>query len=274
MDRGTATQLACLERPETLLPAATLLRPGDNCAAVARAERVTPIIDAAAYFDAFASAAERAQRSILILAWDFDSRTPLYMETFGRGQQTLGELLNRLAATRRQLRIRILDWDYPMIYGTDREFPPIYGLAWKPHRRIDFRFDATHPVAGSHHQKIVVIDDRLAFVGGLDLTNRRWDTPRHKADDPRRTFNGERYPPFHDVMVASTARRRRLLPAWRGSVGTPPPDNGLHRLKSPAIRGRHSFASRSQMPRSASPAPHRPLASLPACITSNRSIST
>jgi len=224
MDRGTATQLACLERPETQLPAATLLRPGHNCAAVARAERVTPIIDAAAYFDAFASAAERAQRSILILAWDFDSRTPLHMETSGRAQQTLGALLNRLAATRRQLRIRILNWDYPMIYGTDREFPPIYGLAWKPHRHIDFRFDATHPVAGSHHQKIVVIDDRLAFVGGLDLTNRRWDTPRHEADDPRRTFNGERYPPFHDVMVAvdgeaAAAVAHVARERWYGATG-------------------------------------------------------
>ena len=45
------------------------------------------------------------------------------------------------------LRIRVLDWDYPMIYGTDRDYPPIYGLTWKPHKHIDFRFDDTHPLA-------------------------------------------------------------------------------------------------------------------------------
>ncbi|HET9651899.1 MAG TPA: VTT domain-containing protein, partial [Usitatibacter sp.] len=57
-------------------------------------------------------------------------------------------------------------------------------------------------LAGSHHQKIVAIDDRLAFVGGLDLTNRRWDTPMHAPEDPRRVFTGEPYPPFHDMMMA------------------------------------------------------------------------
>jgi hypothetical protein len=31
-----------------------------------------------------------------------------------------------------------------------------------------------------------VIDDRLAFVGGLDLTSKRWDMPEHRPDDPRR----------------------------------------------------------------------------------------
>ena len=46
-----------------------------------------------------------------------------------------------------------------MIFGTDREFPPLYGFGWTPHRRVHFRYDDTHPMAGSHHQKIVVIDD-------------------------------------------------------------------------------------------------------------------
>jgi phosphatidylserine/phosphatidylglycerophosphate/cardiolipin synthase-like enzyme len=35
-----------------------------------------------------------------------------------------------------------------------------------------------------HHEKIVVIDDRIAFVGGIDLTDYmgdRFDTPRHEA---------------------------------------------------------------------------------------------
>ena len=43
----------------------------------------------------------------------------------------------------------------------------IYGLGWKPHRRVHFRYDNTHPTGGSHHQKIVVIDDAVAFNGGI-----------------------------------------------------------------------------------------------------------
>ena len=180
----------------------SILRPGVNCAEVARAERVSLLVDAQAYFSAFARAAENAERSILILGWDFDSRTMLELDE--RGEPVLlGEFLNGLARRRKRLHIRILDWDFPLVYGKDRELPPpTYGLTWKPHRRIDFRFDDTHPVAGSHHQKIVVVDDKLAFAGGLDLTNKRWDTSGHCASDPRRMFLGVPYPPMHDVMVA------------------------------------------------------------------------
>jgi phosphatidylserine/phosphatidylglycerophosphate/cardiolipin synthase-like enzyme len=36
---------------------------------------------------------------------------------------------------------------------------------------------ATIRSGASHHPKIVVIDDAIAFVGGLDLARGRWDTP-------------------------------------------------------------------------------------------------
>jgi phosphatidylserine/phosphatidylglycerophosphate/cardiolipin synthase-like enzyme len=207
----------------------SLFRVEENCCAIARADRVAFIVDAQAYFEAFARSAERALRSILILAWDFDSRTPLWVDPDGRPGSTLGDFLNRLAEKRSELRIRVLDWDYPMIYGTDRDYPPIYGLTWKPHKHIDFRFDDTHPLAGSHHQKIVVIDDRLAFVGGLDLAARRWDTPEHRAGDPRRFFDGKPYPPVHDVMVAvdgeAACKLARLArERWQAATGkTIPP---------------------------------------------------
>jgi phospholipase D1/2 len=180
----------------------SLFRPKENCCAVAQAPRAALFIDGEAYFDAFARAAELAEESIVILAWDFDSRTALRFDENGNATLTLGAFLNELVRRKPNLRIRILDWDYPMIFGTDREFPPIYGLEWKPHRHIDFRFDDTHPTAGSHHQKIVAIDDSLAFVGGLDLTNKRWDSCAHAPGDKRRTWEGEIYPPFHDMMMA------------------------------------------------------------------------
>ena len=126
-------------------------------------------MDSQAYYDAFVQASERAERSILIVGWDFDSRTVLRFASDGKPQVVLGEFLNALVHGNRRLRIQILDWDYPMLFGRDREFPPIYGLAWKPHRHIDFRYDDTHPLAGSHHQKLVVIDERVAFVGGIDM---------------------------------------------------------------------------------------------------------
>lgn len=179
----------------------SLFRPGINTCAVTRASRVALLVDGAAYYSAFVRTAAKAQRSILIMSWDFDSRTRLHFDSDNPHPPRLGDFLNRLARRRRRLHIRVLDWDYPMIFGTDREFSPLYGLSWHPHRRVHVHFDDTHPLAGSHHQKIVVIDDQVAFVGGLDLTCRRWDTPEHLPNDPRRVADNKLYPPFHDLMM-------------------------------------------------------------------------
>src|SRR5687768_6254657 len=115
-------------------PATTsLFRKGQNSCAVTRTARASFLVDGEAYFDAFMRAAERAERSILILAWDFDSRTVLRYDEAGKPVVTMGEFLNGLCAKKPRLRIRILDWDFPMVYGGDREYSPIFGLAWKPH---------------------------------------------------------------------------------------------------------------------------------------------
>jgi phospholipase D1/2 len=182
----------------------TLLEPGKNCCAVARAERVAFLIDSEDYFRAFWHAAQRAERSILILGWDFDSRTRLHFDPVEPGDPPviLGEFLNYLVRRRRGLRIRVLDWDYPMLYGTDRELPPEYGLGWEPAKHVTLHYDDTHPFAGSQHQKVVVIDDAIAFSGGIDLAQRRWDRCGHQTKEPHREIDGTPYPPVHDLMIA------------------------------------------------------------------------
>jgi len=188
-----------------------LFRLGENCCATGQAERIALLVDGDAYYRAFVAAARNARHSIMILGWDFDSRTVLSWDEHSQPTLTLGNFLNDLVRSRRSLHIHVLEWDYPMIFGTDRELSPIYGLTWKPQRRVHFRFDDTHPLAGSHHQKIVVIDDRIAFVGGLDLTSKRWDCSEHRPDDPRRVWDGKPYPPFHDVMAAVDGKGARSL---------------------------------------------------------------
>jgi phosphatidylserine/phosphatidylglycerophosphate/cardiolipin synthase-like enzyme/uncharacterized membrane protein YdjX (TVP38/TMEM64 family) len=202
----------------------TLFRPGNNCAGVAQAGRAAFLVDGEEYYDAFVRAAERAERTITLVGWDFDSRTVLRFAADGEPEVVLGDFLNGLVQKNRHLRIRILDWDYPMIFGRDREFPPIYGIAWTPHRHVDIRYDDTHPMAGSHHQKIVVIDERVAFAGGIDLSSKRWDSHAHKPGDPRRAFLGEPYPPMHDVMALVDGDAARMLgktvrARWKAATG-------------------------------------------------------
>ncbi|HEX7053126.1 MAG TPA: VTT domain-containing protein [Burkholderiales bacterium] len=232
LDRGPRRRSA----PRSAEPRpGTLFRPGYNCWTVARAERVALLVDAAAYFRAFHQAALRARRSIVILGWDFNSQTRLHFDPVEEHgpPALLGDFLNYLVRRRAGLHVHVLNWDYPMVFGTDREFPPLYGFGWTPSRRVHLRYDDTHPVAGSHHQKIVVIDDEVAFIGGIDLTVRRWDEPTHMPDDPRRTADDEPYPPFHDAMVALDGDAARSLGAlarerWLNATG--------QRLKPPGVR--------------------------------------
>ena len=152
--------------------AASLFEPGRNCLRVGHAARISLIVDGEAYFKAFVNAALRATRSIVILGWDFHSRTQLHHDVAGVPQM-LGDFLNFLAKRRRRLDIRILTWDYPVLFSKGRELSPIYGLGWKPRRRVRLRYDDHYPVGASQHQKVVVIDGSLAFCGGLDLTRSR-----------------------------------------------------------------------------------------------------
>ena len=90
-----------------------------------------------------------------------------------------------------------------MVFALEREPVPFFGRGWRKSSRIDFRLDGNHPIGASHHAKIVVIDDAIAFVGGLDLAKGRWDLPQHRPEDPRRVdFDGSYLPPHHDVQVA------------------------------------------------------------------------
>jgi phospholipase D1/2 len=193
-------------------PQASLFDPGRNCWRARPVDRAAILVDAENYYRAFVSAAMRATSSIIILAWDFDSRTRLLCdEQEDAPPCALGPFLDYLVDRRPELHIYVLDWDFPMVYGTDREIPPPYGLGWIPRPRVHLRYDNTHPVAGSHHQKVVVIDDNVAFSGGLDLTNRRWDTCEHRGQDERRMCLGEPYPPFHDVMAIVDGDAARYL---------------------------------------------------------------
>ncbi|RQZ41702.1 hypothetical protein DIE16_03970 [Burkholderia sp. Bp9090] len=206
-----------------------LLECGRNCDTIRSADRFAMLVDGAAYFATLRAALRRARHTVFIVGWDVDSRMRLApADAAGDGlPDTLGAFLHALAAARHNLRIYVLAWDFAMIYALERDWPPVYRAAWRAHRGIRFRLDDTHPRGASHHQKLVVIDDRLAFVGGLDLTRERWDTPAHAADDPRRRdARGMPYGPFHDVQAmfdgdAAAAIGEQARTRWRNACGRP-----------------------------------------------------
>ena len=193
--------------------AAGFFRPGENCWRVEHADRFRMLVDGEEYFTALRQAIVNARQTVFILGWDIDSRMRL---TPGGADDEfpapLAEFLHAVVAARKNLRIYVLSWDFAMLYAFEREWLPVFKMGWRAHRRFIFKQDGRHPIGGSHHQKIVLIDDRLAFVGGLDLTRSRWDTREHAARQPlRRDANGQAYPPFHDVQVMFDGAAARAI---------------------------------------------------------------
>jgi len=174
---------------------------GRNCWRIVHADRASVIIDAADYFRLVRQAMAKAQRRILIIGWDFDTRIALQPHT-GPDSETLGQFFLRLAKDNPKRRIDILKW----AMGAHKQFLR-FGTAWmlwRWHRTeaIDFRLDNAHPLGCSHHQKIVVIDDVLAVCGGIDISIARWDTSEHPDEDSHRLLpNGKPYCPWHDVTM-------------------------------------------------------------------------
>lgn len=181
-----------------------ILRPGHNVWRIEHADRAAILVDGGAYFGAVREALLQAQRSVFIVGWDLDSRTRLVGED-GEARDnwpvTLRDFLTRLVSERPDLTVYLLAWDFAVLYALEREPFPSLKLGWNTPARVRFRLDNVLPVGASHHQKVIVVDDAVAFSGGLDLTIRRWDTRQHSLENPHRCDPaGKLYPPFHDVQ--------------------------------------------------------------------------
>ena len=207
-----------------------ILAKGHNCWRIDRADRFRCIQDAADYFRLVRHAILQARDTVFILGWDIQSTLDLVPGGTSDGAPTrFDELLKWAIGRRPQLAFHVLIWDYAPLYALEREPLAEWRLGWQMPKQVRFKFDGRHPIGGSHHQKIVVVDDALAFCGGIDLTGHRWDTAAHRVEEPARlNATGEPYGPYHEIQamvsgpVAASlgvlARRR-----WEALDETTPP---------------------------------------------------
>jgi phosphatidylserine/phosphatidylglycerophosphate/cardiolipin synthase-like enzyme/uncharacterized membrane protein YdjX (TVP38/TMEM64 family) len=219
--------------PKEASAGGSLFVPGRNCWRVERADKVAFLVDGEEYFGAVRAALAQARHSFYILGWDTDSRMRLTPKGAHDGfPEPLADFLNAIVRSRRGVRGYVLSWDFAMLYTLEREWFPIFKLDWRTHRHLRFQLDDHIPAGASHHQKIVVVDDTVAFVSGYDLTRVRWDTSRHAEDDPCRVdHRGWKYAPFHDVGIVVEGDCARALgelarERWRRATGKalrPPP---------------------------------------------------
>lgn len=157
--------------------------------------RVVPLIDGERFFTALHADLLGAQHYVYVAGWSFTPELPLL-----RGNQSLLEdsrLVTVLGDAAKRLPVRVLVWS-----GSAFLFQPTTAVAeaaQETMRRLpgDLRYllDRCSRPTHTQHQKAIVIDGRIAYVGGMDLTTYqgdRWDTPEH----PLRVG-----PNWHDVQL-------------------------------------------------------------------------
>lgn len=167
-----------------------------------KATRAGLIVDAKAYFEFGRKAMLKARKRIMLIGWDFDARIELSDEHLPGEPRTLGEFVLWLVKHNPELEVFLLRWNIGAIRTLFRGTTIFTLMRWMAHRRIHTRLDSAVTLGASHHHKIVVIDDCLAFCGGIDMTSNRWDTPEHRDHDPHRVGpDGSPYSPWHDATT-------------------------------------------------------------------------
>ncbi|MFI7674277.1 phosphatidylserine/phosphatidylglycerophosphate/cardiolipin synthase family protein [Actinophytocola sp. NPDC049390] len=176
-------------------------------AAIRHGNRVDVLVDGEEALPAIAQAVRNARSHVHIANWH---ASPDFRLTREDDAPTLRDLLATTA--RRGVDVRLLLWAGPPVPA----FQPTRRLVRAEQRKFTENssvrcvLDARERTLHCHHEKLVVIDDTVAFVGGVDFTALEGD--RHDSTD---------HPPsrpicWHDLMtrlegpvVADVARHFR-----------------------------------------------------------------
>ena len=210
-------------------PDSLIFEPGRNCWRVADASKLAVIVDADAYFRAARQAMLRAKKQILLVGWDFDARILLNHDDppdHPEAPREVGAFISWLIARNADLQVHILRWDLGAVKTLFRGKTLRTLLKWRFDSQVHLKLDSTHPTGASHHQKIVVIDDCVAFCGGIDMTLSRWDTRDHADKFDRTDPDGCDYMPWHDATTAIQGDAARALgqlcrERWHRAGGSP-----------------------------------------------------
>ncbi|CAF3982782.1 unnamed protein product [Rotaria sordida] len=142
------------------------------------------------YMEAIAKAILAAQEEIFIASWWLSPEVTL-IRPYDDDSMRLDNLLDKRA----EEGIRV----YVMIF---KDFTPLVGLN-SAHTKLQLMSKSVtkknikvirhrgHSVGSgnisaiysSHHEKTIIIDQRIAFIGGIDLAWGRWDTDEHRIID-------------------------------------------------------------------------------------------
>ncbi|HEU5215639.1 MAG TPA: phosphatidylserine/phosphatidylglycerophosphate/cardiolipin synthase family protein [Gaiellaceae bacterium] len=181
--------------------------------------RVEPFVDGTEALPRIADAIRSARSHVHLAGWHFDPSFRLE-----DGGPTLRELLREAAE---RVDVRVLAWagaPLPLFHPDRREVRQARDELIRG-TRISMALDARERPFHCHHEKLVVVDDETAFVGGIDLTGLGGDR-LDRSDHPRRDGLG-----WHDTasrlegpIVGDVARH--FLMRWNVVADGNPPAPG------------------------------------------------
>jgi phosphatidylserine/phosphatidylglycerophosphate/cardiolipin synthase-like enzyme len=136
------------------------------------------LVDGADALAAIAEAIEGARRHVHVAGWHV---SPEFGLTRDRHARRLRDLLGELAE---RVPVRVLLWAGAPLPAFKPTRAQMRAVREELERGTGVRcaLDARERPLHCHHEKLVLVDDEVAFVGGIDLTSLagdRWDTSEH-----------------------------------------------------------------------------------------------
>uniref|UniRef100_A0A671STW6 Phospholipase n=1 Tax=Sinocyclocheilus anshuiensis TaxID=1608454 RepID=A0A671STW6_9TELE len=141
-------------------------------------------VNAAGYFDAIADALEEAKEEIFITAWWLSPEIFLKRPVVDGNIWRLDHVLKRKAQQGVKIFV-LLFKEVEVVMGLNSEYTKKTLMGLHPNIRVIRHPDHMPSTAllWAHHEKLVVIDQSLAFLGGIDLAYGRWDDSQHRLTD-------------------------------------------------------------------------------------------
>ncbi|XP_073768952.1 phospholipase D1 isoform X3 [Danio rerio] len=141
-------------------------------------------VNAAGYFDAIADALEGAKEEIFITAWWLSPEIFLKRPVVDGNMWRLDHVLKRKAEQGVKIFVQLYK-EVEVVMGLNSEYTKKTLMGLHSNIRVIRHPDHMPSTAllWAHHEKSVVIDQSLAFLGGIDLAYGRWDDYQHRLAD-------------------------------------------------------------------------------------------
>ena len=210
---------------------------------------VEVLIDGASALPAVEDAIRAARHHVHIAGWHV---TPDFELTRSPEPVRLRELL---ADVSHRVEVRVLMWAGPPLpmFRPTRKMVKQARAELVRSGRVRCALDRREFTLHCHHEKVIVVDDDIAFVGGIDLTDLQGDRYDHRDHEPRPPLGWHdaavrlRGPAVSDVALHFVQRWREVageqLPAPAGAA--PAGDLDVQVLRT-VPEGIYRFADRGE----------------------------